>query len=384
MKRLFIPCLITSLCLLTACQKKEETAQAGPGKKANLNTATNSTPADLAGSWTGTIELDEKKKIALRVVMHFTPNADQGLTGKIDSPDQGAKDIPMTSVLFNAGALQVESEGIAATYIGRLGLDKNEITGHWNQGGKGFPVTFKKGAPKDMAPGSVSYKGGPGDSKAVGYWLGTLDLGENKLRLALRIGKNQDKKLLAYMDSLDQGARDLPAGEVKIDGDSISLAWPLLNAKYKAEVGKAGNEISGTWTQMGKSNPLKMQRTAENANSMVKDLSFKPAPDDVTGLWEGVLEEEKLGLRLRLGIKIGKDPKGEYSGSMDSLDQGVKDLPISTISFAKPDVKLEWKGLKASFEGTLQPDGKTLDGNFVQAGRTFPLKLVQAEAPNQN
>ena len=49
-------------------------------------------------------------------------------------------------------------------------------------------------------------QGGPG---VEGNWMGTLDTGPVKLRLALKVAKTEDGALSAKMDSLDQGAKDL-------------------------------------------------------------------------------------------------------------------------------------------------------------------------------
>ncbi len=45
----------------------------------------------------------------------------------------------------------------------------------------------------------------------TGNWLGTLDTGMAKLRLSFKISRAADGGLTAKLDSLDQGARDIPA-----------------------------------------------------------------------------------------------------------------------------------------------------------------------------
>src|SRR5260221_4213441 len=47
---------------------------------------------------------------------------------------------------------------------------------------------------------------------------------------------------------------------------------------------------------------------------------------DLQGYWEGVLHTEA---DLRIVVKVSKLPEGAYSATVDSIDQGAKDIPVS-------------------------------------------------------
>jgi hypothetical protein len=97
----------------------------------------------------------------------------------------------------------------------------------------------------------------------------------------------------------------------------------------------------------------------------------------IAGLWEGAL---KVGAtELRLGFNLAAKPDGSLSGTMDSIDQGAKDIPIDKITFADKKVTLEFSKLKASFAGTMADDGKTIKGEWKQSGLTLPLELKRTE-----
>ena len=52
---------------------------------------------DLAGAWQGTLEVPGMK---LRLVFHLEQDSAGSWQAKMDSPDQGAKGIPVSKILF--------------------------------------------------------------------------------------------------------------------------------------------------------------------------------------------------------------------------------------------------------------------------------------------
>ena len=100
-------------------------------------------------------------------------------------------------------------------------------------------------------------QGGPG---VEGNWMGTLDTGPVKLRLALKVAKSAEGSLSATMDSLDQGAKDLPVTSIAQNGMAVKLEMRRIGGGYEGKLNAAGSEMSGTWTQGGASLPLVFRR----------------------------------------------------------------------------------------------------------------------------
>ncbi len=94
----------------------------------------------LAGNWAGTLEAGAAR---LRLVLHVTAGA-SGLTAKIDSVDQGAMGIPVTTITQQGLDVRLELGPLMASYEGRLNKDGTEITGQWRQGGAALPLVFKR------------------------------------------------------------------------------------------------------------------------------------------------------------------------------------------------------------------------------------------------
>lgn len=87
-----------------------------------------------------------------------------------------------------------------------------------------------------------------------GAWKGLLEVGPAKLNIFFHIHDDNT----VTMDSPDQGAMELPTKVVCMQEDSISVTMPRLGAQYAGKL--VGEEINGTFSQMGHSFPLILKR----------------------------------------------------------------------------------------------------------------------------
>ncbi len=102
-------------------------------------------PSDIDGSWLGSLDTGAMK---LRVVFHIV-NTEDGLTATMDSPDQGMKGLPTTSITRNGSALKIEAKQIVGVFEGTISSDQSSIEGKWTQNGATFPLLLKRS--KDQA-----------------------------------------------------------------------------------------------------------------------------------------------------------------------------------------------------------------------------------------
>lgn len=211
---------------------------------------------DIGGDWNGTLNTGASE---LRLVLHVTKNPDGTLKSTIDSVDQGANGIPVTSTTLKDSTLNLKVDAVNGTYDGKVSADGKEIVGTWTQGA-GLSLTFQRGG--------IAAKPAPKAAKASdidGDWLGTLDTGMGRLRLALHI-TNTDQGLTATMDSLDQGANGMPVTTMIRNGASLKFDMKAINGAYDGTISADLASFSGTWTQLGKSWPLtftKVKNAAE-------------------------------------------------------------------------------------------------------------------------
>lgn len=99
---------------------------------------------------------------------------------------------------------------------------------------------------------------------------------------------------------------------------------------------------------------------------------------EVEGLWLGTLEVQG-GMEVRLLFNISSSPDGSVNATMDSLDQGVKGIPVETVTYKDSKLRLDVKSIRGSFEGTLKEDGKTIEGEWKQSGLSLPLVLSRID-----
>ena len=96
---------------------------------------------DIAGTWLGTLKV---ASIELRIVFHISGNAEEGYKATMDSPDQGAKDIPVDSVVVSSGKVRLAVSIIKGFFEGTVSEDSLTLDGSWSQGGRNFPLVLKK------------------------------------------------------------------------------------------------------------------------------------------------------------------------------------------------------------------------------------------------
>lgn len=101
------------------------------------------------------------------------------------------------------------------------------------------------------------------------------------------------------------------------------------------------------------------------------------AYSSVEGIWEGSLEVP--GLELRVVFHISEQPEGTFSATMDSPDQGAMGIPIDEVTIEGGHIRLELKSAFAVFEGIISQDFSTIEGEWKQAGGSFPLELRHVE-----
>lgn len=108
-------------------------------------------------------------------------------------------------------------------------------------------------------------------------------------------------------------------------------------------------------------------------------VSLASFSQDITGQWVGGIDIQ--GNKLNLIFNIDKSGES-YTATMDSPEQNVQGIPISTVSFQKPNVKMTIEVAGIEYNGTLNASNEII-GTFTQAGATFPLNLSRKKKKPQ-
>jgi pimeloyl-ACP methyl ester carboxylesterase len=100
---------------------------------------------------------------------------------------------------------------------------------------------------------------------------------------------------------------------------------------------------------------------------------FAQEPAQIAGIWQGALELP-TGARLRLVVKLRQEG-GALTGTLDSVDQGARDLPIDSVQLDNRRLLFTMSAIGGRYEGALATSGDELVGTWSQGGGSLPLTL---------
>ena len=124
MKRIFTPLLIVGLLFIN----HSLIAQKSIDKKS------------LQGSWLGKISVNTME---IRLIFNLKLNDKDSLMATMDSPDQGAKNIPLGRVILRNEQFTIQAPLLLGEYKGSV-INDSTINGTWTQRGAGYEVNLKK------------------------------------------------------------------------------------------------------------------------------------------------------------------------------------------------------------------------------------------------
>jgi pimeloyl-ACP methyl ester carboxylesterase len=97
----------------------------------------------IAGGWQGTLKV---QTIELRLVFHVSTSGTGEIATTMDSPDQGAKGIPVGQTILTGDTVIFLLPNIGGEYRGVLQQGDSTIDGTWSQSGNVLPLRLKRGS----------------------------------------------------------------------------------------------------------------------------------------------------------------------------------------------------------------------------------------------
>lgn len=192
-------------------------------------------------------------------------------------------------------------------------------------------------------------------------WLGTLDAGVAKLRLALYLSRQEDGSYGGRVVSLDQQNATIPCDSVVVNDAKIQIKMSTAFAKFEGTYNEDRNELAGTWSQAGRNFPLRFQR------------ADKIPSRELIEAWRGTLiaGPQKFAFQLRLLREEGGE---SLIGELDSFNEGINGIPVELQKTENGlTFKINLSG--AEFEGQFAEAGEKLKGFWKQGAGKFPLEF---------
>jgi len=106
-------------------------------------------------------------------------------------------------------------------------------------------------------------------------------------------------------------------------------------------------------------------------------IAFSSNNEAIEGIWQGTLKAGAI--ELRIVFKISEQSDGVLTATMDSPDQGAKDIPVDEVIFENGNLRLEIKSAMGVFEGKIRDDNLSIEGEWKQSGQSFPLVLERVD-----
>ncbi len=224
----------------------------------------------LEGNWAGSLQAGEA---VLHLVLHVSKAEDGSFKATIDSLDQGVYGIEVTSLAQQASTLSFKVSSVGASYEGKFSTDHGSIVGEWMQGSVSLPLVFHR-----QAAGAGARKAADAIAGAEGVWQGAMEGNGMRLRFQLHVSHDDQKQLVAALDSPDQGISGLPAVKVSQKESAFHFEIPVVSGVYDGTLNPAKTEITGTWTQSGVQQKLDFRRSDQLLELVRPQNPTKPYP----------------------------------------------------------------------------------------------------------
>ncbi len=224
----------------------------------------------LEGHWAGSLQAGEA---VLHLVLHVSKAEDGSFKATIDSLDQGVYGIEVTSLTQKDSTLHFDIGSVGASYEGKFAADHGSIEGDWTQGSVSLPLVFHR-----QAAGTRAKKPSDAIASAEGVWQGALEGNGMRLRLQLHVSHDDQKQLVAALDSPDQGVSGLPAIHVIQKDASFHFEIPVVSGVYDGTLNAAKTAITGSWTQNNVEQKLDFRRSDQLLELVRPQNPVKPYP----------------------------------------------------------------------------------------------------------
>ena len=306
--------------------------------------------ARISGSWIGTLRPVPGGELEFTVVVRFEEDEQDGYRGFLSVPDQGGNNIPIDTIRLDDAELTLTISQAGAEIAGSL--TEEGFTGKWNQGGQSLDLSLARGEYEQQGLNLTALH----YARLRGPWHGQV----SGLTVVLRV-EESDGRYLAFMDSPDQGASDIPVPALEVDGDQLTFSIAAISASFSGRI--SADEITGDWSQGPQPTPLTLVR-----GPYVPGIDLPEAVQQrLRGTWKGTVNDTELVFRFEA------DEAGNFGAFLDIPGLGASGLPLSGIIVGGDNLQFNVAGIGAQFSGTLS--SSEVRGTWTRAGSANTLVL---------
>jgi fermentation-respiration switch protein FrsA (DUF1100 family) len=219
---------------------------------------------EFIGQWNGKLNAGG----ALLTIVFNVSDSDGELSATMDSPDQGVYGIKVTGIIINNDEISLDVPNVRGKYIGQLDDSWKIINGIWEQAGQKFDLNLAKQKTKSLSPDEIKFDQ---------IYQGKLNAGGFEIRIVLKLYTDESGKLAAFMDSPDQGAKNITVSSLSKTDNELIFSVNSVNGAYNGTI-KEDDLIEGVWKQGGQSMELNFNKVDKVEELKRPQTPKKPYP----------------------------------------------------------------------------------------------------------
>jgi len=210
------------------------------------------TAVDPSGHWEGLVQAPGMD-IAFQI--DFAKSG-SGITGAVSVPAQQLTGLPLQKVVVDGRSIKFQAR-TDQSFDGTMSDDGGSISGSYYIDGAAVPFTMtRKGEARIAAP----ITGGRIGKELEGRWNGTIDV-SGGLKLVLTMTNHADGTSTGALVNRGEGGLEIPV-RITQDGARVTLDVPALGGSYAGMLNENATELTGTYSQGGRSAPLIFKHAA--------------------------------------------------------------------------------------------------------------------------
>jgi hypothetical protein len=197
-----------------------------------------------------------------------------------------------------------------------------------------------------------------------GHWEGAILAPFGDIPIAVDIARH-DGQVVATFSRQDGSLTNFPLSEIEASGTELKMTMKATGGGViRGSI--AGNRITGTFAAFAGTVPFEVTRTGDAR--FAKPVINKAISKTLEGTWTARLAVGADSVAFRMTLT--NHPDGTATGTI--ADENGVDVPITFLQDG-PRVTVEIPSARGSFAGTLNGEGATLEGNYVEGTLNAPV-----------
>lgn len=201
------------------------------------------------------------------------------------------------------------------------------------------------------------------DQDLSGHWEGYAVVFNNTVELNFDLVTSPEGTVTGTMSQPAEGIKHLPLLRVDLVDATVSIV-AREDQPLEGVLSDDGKTIEGLMRISGYEIPVTLSHVGDAR--VEPAAAIPPVASRFTGTWHGNLGGSQLNLIIR-------NAEGSASAEIINLNQGNLTIPAADINADEDLLTLDLAAVSGAFNGRINADGTTLEGNFIQGAAQVPL-----------